>query len=360
MAKPPLTSIHWCGIILIFYTFISVISGSLYLEQALLFSISDPRVHIWKNYCILPVLFIITFSTVKDKETAIWILVTMCATMVLMDYYTAQQVMWYHSIESRVKIHGTFVYLGPNEVAAFYNQYSIIMLAVLFHMKKGWWRFGLAFLILINLYIVVFMFSRAAYAATFIGMFCLFLFKKRFLLIPLILTALCWHLVLPERVIERIEMTTGEYNELDSSSETRIVVWKDSLDLFSENPIFGVGFGVFRYSGFALGDTHNIYLKILAEQGIIGMFIFLGLLMSFFTYGMRLYRNSDDDLIKGLGLGFSISIIVLMVNNIFGNRWTYLEVSAFLWVTAGVVARLYFIEMQSKSPKLNLHQQMNK
>ena len=349
---PAFTAIHWISLAMIFYTFIAVINGSFYLEKSLIFSIGDRRVQAWKNFCVMPVLFFITFAGAKDKKMVWRIVKVMCLSMILVDYYVGQQVMWYRNIESRDKIHGTFAYLGPNEVAAFYNQYTIIMMSLFFYMRRGLKKFGLLILILINLYIVIFLFSRAAYIALALGMFFLFLTKKKVLLIPLLLVAMFWQVALPEKVIQRIEMTTSDYNELNKSSESRIEVWRDSLDLFSENPIFGVGSGVFNRSGFVLGDTHNIYFKILAEQGLIGIMLFLSLLLCFFTKGCQLFRDSDDPLSKGLGLGFAIAIIVLGVNNFFGDRWTYMEVGGYMWVVAALVSRLHVMELQSREPKV--------
>jgi len=346
--KVQFTAIHWISLALIGYTLLSVINGSLYLEKSLLFSLKDTRVQSWKNFSIMPMMFFITFATVKDKKT-VWILITtMCLSMVLMNYYTGQQIMWYRHIESRTKIHGTFVYLGPNEIAAFYNQYTILLMAIFFHMKYGLKRLGLMVLILVNIYIITFLFSRAAYVGFAMGLFFLFSVKKRLLLIPLIFAAVSWQMVLPDKVIQRIEMTTGDYNELDKSSELRIVAWKVGLELFEENPLFGVGYGVYRRGDFILGDTHNIYVKILAEQGLIGILLFLSLMYSFFEKGVRLYRNSNDKMSKGLGLGFAIAVIVLCINNVFGDRWTYMEVSSYMWITAALVARLLIMENQSR------------
>ena len=51
---------------------------------------------------------------------------------------------------------------------------------------------------------------------------------------------------------------------------------------------------------------------------------------------------------KALGLGFAIAIIVLLINNMFGDRWTYMEVSCYLWVFAALVQRLNIISEQRK------------
>jgi O-antigen ligase len=343
------TAIHLFAVLMVVYSFLSVIMGSLYLEKALLFSIQDSSVQSWKNFCIMPMMFFLTYATVKDKRLVWRMVAMMCLSLALMNYYTGQQVMWFHGIESRIKIHSTFVYLGPNEIGAFYNTFTMILIGLYFFMKKGLKKMAVLLLILINFYIIIFLFSRAAYVATFIGVFLLLLFKKRFLLIPLIFVAVSWQTMLPEQVVERVQMTTTGYGELDKSSADRLVMWQYSLELFAENPIFGVGYGVFKNAGFVLGDTHNIYFKLLAEQGLIGLLIMLSLLFCFFRKGVQLYRDADDGLSKGLGLGFAVAIVVLFINNIFGDRWTYMEVGGYIWVTAALVSRLHALMLQEKN-----------
>ena len=121
------------------------------------------------------------------------------------------------------------------------------------------------------------------------------------------------------------------------------------MALFEQNPITGVGFGVFRFMGYDLGDTHNIYVKILVEQGLVGLIIFLTLIFCFMKEGFKLFRNGDDDFSRGLGLGLGICMFVLMINNFFGDRWTYLELSSNLWVYAGLVARLNIIASKNSN-----------
>ena len=348
LERSPLNAI---SVILIVYTFVSLLQGSMYLSEYSLFSPSDPRVQIWKNYCMLPLLYLITLNTIKDRKWVWYAVAMMCLTILFMDYYMVRQLSWFSSIESRKKVTGTFVYLGPNEVAAFYNQYTIILISLFFAMKRNWKKLALAGIIAMNLYSVLFLFSRAAYAGLAIGMFFLFAARKKILLVPLVVLIVMWQAFLPETVKERIEMTTDSSGTLDKSSERRILVWQDSLDLFYESPIVGVGFGVFRYMGLALGDTHNIYLKILAEQGLIGITIFLILLFIFFIQGIKLFTGGDDPMSKALGLGFAITIIVLIVNNMFGDRWTYMELSAYLWIFAALVTRLNILSDQARVKK---------
>jgi len=340
--------VNFIAILLILYTFVSLLMGSDYLHSYYFFSVSDPRVQAWKNFCVMPILFFITLSNIKEKKSVWQMVAAMCFTMLLMNYYVIQQISWFQSMWSRAKIEGTFVYLGPNEVAAFYNMYTIILMAIYFSMKRGIPKLLLLGLIIMNIYCIIFLISRAAYIAFAVGLFFLFAVKNKKLLIPLIMICIFWQVALPLQVQKRISMTTDEYGELDKSSALRLVIWEESLKIFWESPITGVGYGVFRHMELELGDTHNIYLKILAEQGIIGLIIFLLLLFILFIQGIKLFLGGDDDISKSMGLGFAICIIVLLINNIFGDRWSYMELGTYFWVFAALVSRLNIIAAETR------------
>ena len=302
--------------------------------------LSEDRFKDWKNFCLMPILFLITLNYMTEKKWIYRVLIVMAFAMIIVEYYTLNQIREYSSLVSREKINGTFEFLGTNEVAAFLNEFTIVLVGITFFMKRKLVRWSLFAMIYINIFCILCLYSRGAYLGFFVGMFFLFLFKNRALLIPLILVAVFWQSILPEKVIERIKETTDENGQLDNSSKTRIDVWKQSIEMFEKSPLTGLGFGVFRTLGLGLGDTHNIYVKHLVEQGLIGLIIFLIVLLSFFHMGFVLYKKGEDDLSKGMGLGLMACVAVLMVNNIFGDRWSYLELSSYLWIFAGLVSRL--------------------
>ncbi len=346
MQPSPLNLICFISIV---YTFFSFWIGYNTIGYVAHFILSDPRLHFWKNYTLLPVIYFLTLNNIKDRKWMFRVIAVMCLTMMLMNYYTVRQITWFSELVSRRKITGTFVYLGPNEVAAFYNQYTMILMALFFAVKNKMQKIFLFGLSLINVFCVIFLYSRAAYLGFAVG--CLFLFsiKKKILLIPLICAALAWQFVLPEKVIERIEMTTTESGELEASAGGRIEIWKQSIELWQESPIFGIGLNVFKHMGYGLGDTHNIYLKILSEQGIVGLIIFLIIILAFLRIGIRLSLYGEDDIARSYGVGFTACILVLLVNNIFGERWTHMQLSAYLWVFAGIAQRLNINSQQNRN-----------
>jgi putative inorganic carbon (HCO3(-)) transporter len=343
------SSINGIAAIVVIYTFMSALWGGVYLHGELAFDPHDPRIQSWKNFCLLPIFFFVTINSATEKKDVWMMVAVMCFAMLLVDYYTIHQIHWYSNLESRAKITGTFQFLGPNEVAAFFNEYTVILLGVFYSLKKSKYKWPLFGLILLNLFCITFTYSRGAYAGLIMGLMILFAVKDKKLLIGLVLVLCLWQAVLPEKVIARIKETKDQSGQLDESSQRRINIWHDALRLFEANPIAGIGFGVFRYLGLDLGDTHNIYVKLLAEQGVIGFCLFFVMVFCFLREGWKLYQKGQSEEERGLGLGFIACLFVMLVNNFFGDRWSYMEPNAYLWIFAGLVSRL---NAMAKEPKV--------
>lgn len=324
-------------IFMIIYTYFSLWQGSFSLQAALPLDPADPRLQTWKNYAIFPLLFFLVFNNIKNRKDMKILFIGMLLSILLMDYYTVNQVRWAGSIESRNAFRGTFMWLGANEVAAFYAIYTFVLIGVFFSDRSKALKSFLFILILLNIYCLLFIFSRGAYAAFLVGMSVICLLRKKMLLIPIFLILISWQTLLPPRVVERITQTTNEQGELDVASERRLIMWKQSMNFFKQNVLIGAGFNIFPYLGFELGDTHNVFIKILAEQGIIGIIIIFLLFFFALRSSWKLYRTAKDGFLKGLGVGFIACIFAAITVNMFGDRWTYMSLGAFFWVFLGMV-----------------------
>jgi O-antigen ligase len=342
------TSFNLILILLMVSTYISLWWGHFHMGFPSPLTVSDDRLISWKDYMILPLLYFIIVNRVKNIKQIKWLIVIMVLAIFLMDRYCMKQVSWMPSLESRDKIVGTFVWLGPNEVAAFYAQYTLILLGIFIFQNIGIKKIILGVLILLNFYCLLFLYSRGAYIAFIIALLFFSLIKKRALLIPLLFLVLFWQVILPKTVIERINYTTIEEGVLDSSVTTRLSLWRDSMDVVRSEPFMGIGFGGFPHLGLLKGDPHNIYLKTLVEQGILGLAIILFIFAFSLRSGWRLYKNSNDTLLKGLGLGFVACVISTMVGNFFGNRWTYIQLGSYYWIFLALVERGNIITRQQQ------------
>lgn len=334
--KSPLNSL---GLSMIIYLIISWAWGSMYVYGGVDFSFQNERLQDCKNICLLPLLYYLVSKNIRTKQEVWNIFAIICCSIFVVAYYTTTQIFTYSSLESRLKITSTFQFLGPNEAAAFLNTYTLIMISSMYFLKSKRLKLILLGFIVVNIFCITFLYSRAGYAALLAGLTVLFAIKDKKMLIPIFIVLVSWQSVLPEKVIARIKETKNEAGELDESSGKRIQMWENAVSLFQQSPLLGTGFGTFREMGYELKDTHNIYMKILSEQGLIGILLFLALLISFMREGFKLYQKGDDDFARGLGLGLFVSIFAVATNNIFGDRWTYLEPNAFLWIFAALVAR---------------------
>lgn len=329
------------------FTFFTLWKGSVFLGFPAPLNPADPRLQNWKNYMVLPLLFLVTFNNVQDKQELKRLFVLMCITMFLMNYYTIQQISWIGSWQSRVKLQGTFVWLNVNAVAAFYATYTFILIGIFLSAKEKYLKIISLILTLQNLYCVVFLFSRGAYLATLAGFFLISILRKKILLIPIILLLIFWQSILPQSVIERI-MYTEQEGQLDLSAQSRFGLWQESIEFFKLDPLTGIGFNALQHmqSG---KDTHNIYLRTLAEQGAIGLLFLLIIIVLAFFKGLKLYKRSADRFLKGLGLGFLCCVVAVAAGNFFGDRWTHLPLAAYFWVFLGMVERGILLE--AKPPK---------
>jgi len=115
-------------------------------------------------------------------------------------------------------------------------------------------------------------------------------------------------LTVPQRAL-------STFDEKDPSINTRLLMWKTTLEMIKDRPVFGSGIGTFKmnyliyqayflesnpyyikYSGKA-GEAHNEYPQMWAELGIVGLFLFLSIIYFFynlFEKSLPLLRNAVD------------------------------------------------------------------
>jgi O-antigen ligase len=174
--------------------------------------------------------------------------------------------------------------------------------------------------------------------------------RQRWVLIGLAAFLMSWQSLVPTSVQERVLMTYDKGDQqLDTSAQDRVTLWNDAVDLFHQNPVLGAGFDTYQWQH-RVGiytDTHNYFLKVLVETGILGLMLFLFVLTKATRLGVKLYRTARDPFLKSIGLGFALLMACVFVVNFFGDRWLYVEVTGFLWVLLACVVRGQMIENES-------------
>ena len=98
------------------------------------------------------------------------------------------QVSSYH-YDHDLRIAGTFSQLGANEIATFYASFSLLLVTLIYFIKSTKVRAILGFILALNLYSLLYTYSRGAYLGFLIALFAIVWHTRKklvFMLIPVV------------------------------------------------------------------------------------------------------------------------------------------------------------------------------
>jgi len=172
---------------------------------------------------------------------------------------------------------------GNNEIAL-----ALVMIIPLFrylqlYAKNKYLRWGMGIGILLLCFAVLASYSRGAWlAGGMMGLFFIINSKQRMrILLALLIVAPIIFSVLPQKWFERFGMI--ESYQSDASALGRINSWYFAFNFSKDHPVMGGGYGTFNPSLFYsyapepenFHDAHSIFFEVLAEQGYVGLLIFI-------------------------------------------------------------------------------------
>ena len=260
-------------------------------------------------------------------------------------------------VQGRPRLYGS---LGnPNELGAYLASFWVVVWAAIRLMgDRRWISILLKGALVLGIIGTIRTLSRGSYLALFAtGLVFIFFKSKRVFMIALLSLALLvvfYQTLLPQFIVYRIQETFEKNDEIygngkfvlqKDSAGARILFWKAGLLMFRDNPILGVGFHQFRswlpHYGASFGLTkprppHNMYVKMIAEQGIIGFSIFLWLFWRAFLAGLLL-KKSIDFTHQTLGTTYCVTIAGLSVSMLFGDRFFFGALVGTFFILSGIV-----------------------
>jgi O-antigen ligase len=271
------------------------------------------------------------------------LLALMCLSMLMVNraYHSNISGRDFSSFSYELRDAGPLGFAGENGMGAFQAEFLVFLIGLAAYSKKLLVTIGIWFVAFTSIYSLLFSFSRGAYVGFMLGFLTVGLVKNRKLLIVFVVILIGWQGIVPNAVRERVMMTYQNGQGLDSSAEDRVTIWEDAMKVIDHDPVFGTGFDTYRSMARIgnYGDTHNYYLKVALEMGVIGLLLFLALLFAAGKMAWRLIRHATDPLLQAIGCGFFAMWVTTLIVNFFGDRWTFLQVNGFFCVLLGVVAR---------------------
>jgi O-antigen ligase len=135
-------------------------------------------------------------------------------------------------------------------------------------------------------------------------------------------------------------------------------LWRAAVEGYKEEPVMGLGFGGFRSMSFQLVRTtpgteleghlrfidtgeyvHNAYLGSLVDLGPLGLFFFLGMLLTSARSFIRTGRRADpvrDQFLRSFCIGASLSLLAVSISSLSLSTETFRA----LWILVGIAIAL--------------------
>lgn len=125
------------------------------------------------------------------------------------------------------------------------------------------------------------------------------------------------------------DIILSEFNQkIDSAGhirEGRLLLWKDTLALIRDFPLFGAGFGSFihiypLYKSFAgsliYDHAHNDYLELLTDGGVVSLLLATWFVVTVLLHGWKMIRVRRDRYAVFIGIGAISGIVSLLVHSV--------------------------------------------
>jgi O-antigen ligase len=241
----------------------------------------------------------------------------------------------------------------PNTFGGYLVFMGAITLALIDNLKDLRVRASLTVVLMLVLICLLYTQSRASYLAVIPACLVFSLFSRRrfYILTGLIVVAALSPIIVPRVAKERVAYTFTQPEEsgqiqfgklrLDTSSSARIIGFREALLAWRKSPF--IGYGV---TGFRFMDAQ--YPRILVETGIIGMLAFLWLIYSLFRVGIMTWRDSHDELLRGLSVGLTAGLVGLLVHAIGANTFIIVRIMEPFWFLTGIIVALSTMEDETR------------
>ncbi len=175
---------------------------------------------------------------------------------------------------------------------------------------------------------MVFTYSRGNWIGLIVAiiLFCMF-YDGRIAWLG-VLAAFFVPILMPQTVINRF-MSIGDTT--DTSTSYRVYIWMGTIAMLKDYWMSGIGLGsdafnmiypFYSYSGIVAPHSHNLYLHIIVENGIMGMAVFLIIVFTYYRMAISsIVADKKDKMLRATITGLSAGMFGYLVQGMFDNVW---------------------------------------
>ena len=226
--------------------------------------------------------------------------------------------------------------------------------------KRQWLKGALLTVCALQIAILILTRSRGGYVALVVGLWLTLWLsgRRRWALGFLLLCAVLFAVLVTRPQVEVASQTDAAQAALDPSTwGFRQHVWRTALFIIGDFPFTGVGMGTFNdvvalLYGFYSPEnpgTHNLFLQVGVDLGILGLTSFLAILLIVLWAGWQARRRLDamhEPALRAVAVGGLAGIVATITHGLLDHH-TWGSKGAFIpWVVMGLVVALHRLTMR--------------
>ncbi|HEU0196474.1 MAG TPA: putative O-glycosylation ligase, exosortase A system-associated [Nevskiaceae bacterium] len=256
----------------------------------------------WQEFAKILAMVFVTLMVVKDRKRIDWLV---WVIVVSLGFYGLKG-----GIFTVLKGGHDHVFGPPGSFITDNNAFALALCMTLplmrylqLHAERRVVRMALGALMVFTGVAVLGTYSRGGLVAlAVVGAALLLKSRKRLLLVLalLVVGGTAYHFM-PPQWTQR--MATLHHADQTDSAETRFQSWEFSANVALHRPLFGGGFDVYEShsmwrqygpEGAIPRAVHSIYFRVMGEQGLVGLFLFLALLAASWRCCSRTRKKTRD------------------------------------------------------------------
>lgn len=175
---------------------------------------------------------------------------------------------------------------------------------------------------------MIYTYSRGNWIGLIIAIALLFMFYDGRIVWLGIIAMFFVPMLLPQNVINRF-LSVGDTT--DSSTSYRVYIWNGTIAMLKDYWSCGIGLGTeafnkiypfYSFSGISAPHSHNLYLQIITENGVMGIVTFLALILTYYKMGISyIIKEKKDKVLKATVTGLCAGMFGYLVQGLFDNVW---------------------------------------
>lgn len=264
---------------------------------------------------------------------------------------------WLETAETDIRTRAFAVFANPNQLGEYLELMIPLTIGMLYLTtdKKEKLRYGCC--VLLMLAAGLFTMSRGAWIAITASLLLFALLEDRRLLVLFLIAGMI-ALMLPF-VTSRLTFLFSNDYIYSAAKGGRVLRWQTALRYLRQgNPWIGLGFGMY---GGEIANNHpmisdwiyywvdNYYVKLLAENGIIGLLSFWVMQLGLLYTGLRAWARVRNTRYRALTAGMLSGLVGLLVHGMFECMLDVKFVSTLYWVVAAMMIWIGFLQTRNQT-----------